>query len=109
MNHRRQTDRSRHRPRMPEQPDSPAERTRRYRERLREAGASHANRPPCLLCGKPILLFRVDPNSTRGRSRTGMVLCATCWRKSDEGRAAERVRNRNRQPNRSITPAETSD
>jgi hypothetical protein len=99
--HQSQTARNRHISAMPEQDrtgrDAPsAERTKAYRQRLKEAGATHADRPPCLLCGKPVLLGQIDPASARGRSRTGSVLCATCWRKSDEGKAAERERNRAR-------------
>lgn len=87
------------RPAMPdEKPAAPsaAERTRAYRARLREAGATRADRPKCLLCPNPILLAQIDPVSPRGKSRTGRVLCAACWRKSDEGKAAERERYRAR-------------
>ena len=79
------------------QPLSGAERTKAYRERLKAKGAERADRPPCLLCGRPILLSQIDPASARGQSRTGRALCATCWRKSDEGRAVERMRDRARQ------------
>lgn len=82
-----------------------AERTRAYRQRLKEAGKDRADTPPCLLCGRSIVLGLIDPASPRGQSRTGRALCATCWRKSDEGKAAERERNRNRIRNRSRTPA----
>jgi hypothetical protein len=88
---------------MPEQHVTSAERTRAYRQRLRESGADRADTPPCLLCGRPIVLSRIDPASPRGQSRTGRALCAPCWRKSDEGRAAERERNRKRVRTRSRT------
>lgn len=95
-----QTALNRHISGMPEQErargETSAQRTKAYRERLKARGATHADRPPCLLCGRPVLLAQIDPASARGRSRTGSVLCATCWRKSDEGKAAERERNRNR-------------
>lgn len=81
----------------PRQPLSGAERTKAYRERLKAKGAERADRPPCLLCGRPILLSQIDPNSARGQSRTGRALCATCWRKSEEGRASERERDRARE------------
>ena len=84
---------------MPEQEpaaSSSAERTRACRERLKAAGRDRAERPPCLLCGRLITIGSIDPDSTRGKSRTGLVLCAPCWRKSDEGKAAERVRNEQR-------------
>lgn len=91
-------------------PSVGAERTRAYRARLKETGADRAERPPCLLCGRPILLAKIDPESARGRSRTGRALCAPCWRKSDEGRAAERTRNQARQrgknPSTQRKPAE---
>lgn len=77
-------------------PLSGAERQRRYRARLKAGQAPGTELPPCLLCGRPILLSQIDPESARGRSRTGRSLCAPCWRKSDEGRAAERERNRAR-------------
>jgi hypothetical protein len=92
-----------HGQRMPEADDkqsnrlSGAERQARYRERLKAAGRDQADTPPCLLCGRPILLTKIDPEGPRGQSRTGRSLCAPCWRKSDEGRAAERERNRSRQ------------
>ena len=90
---------------MPEQAKeiTSAERTRAYRERLKAAGVDRADTPPCLLCGRPIVLSRIDPDSPRGQSSTGRALCATCWRKSDDGRAAERERNRNRIRDRSST------
>ena len=90
---------------MPEQAKeiTSAERTRAYRERLKAAGVDRADTPPCLLCGRPIVLSRIDPDSPRGQSRTGRSLCAPCWRKSDDGRAAERERNRNRIRDRSST------
>ena len=84
---------------MPEQEpaaSSSAERTRACRARLKAAGLTRADKPPCLLCGRPILLSAIDPDSTRGKSRTGLVLCAPCWRKSPEGKAAERARNEQR-------------
>lgn len=97
---RGQTARNRHESEMPEQEatkgDSSSERTKAYRARLREQGATHADRQPCLLCGRSVLLAQIDPASARGKSRTGNVLCAPCWRKSDDGRAAERERNRAR-------------
>lgn len=100
IDHPGQTSRNRHISGMPEpkqeRRDSSNERTKAYRQRLKERGATHADRPPCLLCGRPILLAQIDPASARGQSRTGSVLCASCWRKSDEGRAAERERNRAR-------------
>lgn len=103
-----QTGRSRHAAAMPEQGrDTSAERTRAYRERLKAAGKDRAERAVCLLCGRSIALNQIKPNSPRGQSRTGRALCAGCWRKSDEGRAAERDRNRNRNRNRSLTPKET--
>lgn len=86
-----------------EKRDSSNERTKAYRQRLKERGTTHADRPPCLLCGRPILLAQIDPASARGKSRTGSVLCASCWRKSDEGRAAERQRNRGRNRSRGTT------
>ena len=107
MNYPAQTGRSRHAAAMQEQGITSAERTRAYRERLRAAGKDRADTPPCLLCGRPITLSRIDPASTRGQSRTGRALCAPCWRKSDEGRAAERARNQRRNRNRSRTQKET--
>lgn len=77
-------------------PLSGAERQQRYRARLKAGQPAGTELPPCLLCGRPILLAQIDPLSARGRSRTGRSLCAPCWRKSDEGRAAERERNRTR-------------
>ena len=89
---------------MPEQEPASrsrnAERTRACRERLKAAGRDRAERPPCLLCGKLIALGSIDPDSVRGQSRTGLVLCTSCWRKSDDGRAAERVRGKQRRPRR---------
>jgi len=89
---------------MPEQepagPSSSAERTRACRERLKAAGRDRAERPPCLLCGRLITLGSIDPDSIRGQSRTGLVLCAPCWRKSDEGKASERARNEQRRQRR---------
>jgi hypothetical protein len=104
-----QTGRSRHRAAMPQQrKEINAERTRAYRQRLKAAGKDRADTPPCLLCGRSIVLGLIDPASPRGQSRTGRALCASCWRKSDEGRAAERERNRKRNRNRSrTTPKET--
>jgi hypothetical protein len=109
MSNPAQTGRSRHTAAMPEQgkETTSAERTRAYRERLRAAGKDRADTPPCLLCGRPITLNRIDPSSTRGQSRTGRALCAPCWRKSDEGRAAERERNQLRKRNRSRNLKET--
>ena len=104
-----QTGRSRHRAAMPQQSkELNAERTRAYRQRLKAAGKDRADTPPCLLCGRSIVLGLIDPASPRGQSRTGRALCATCWRKSDEGKAAERERNRNRIRNRSRTPSKES-
>jgi hypothetical protein len=85
---------------MPEAKEKPAPtsagRTRAYRARLKEAGATQAEKPPCLLCGTPVLLAQIDPESPRGKARTGRALCAKCFRKSEEGKAAERERNRAR-------------
>lgn len=108
MSYPAQTGRSRHAAAMPEQSKeiTSAERTRAYRKRLKAAGKDRADTPPCLLCGRPITLSRIDPASTRGQSRTGRALCAPCWRKSDEGRAAERERNQRRNRNRSRNPKE---
>lgn len=90
---------------------TPAERTKAYRERLKAAGRDRADMPGCLLCGRKILLGQLDPESPRGKSRTGHVLCATCWRKSDEGLAAERAKGRKRRraqgkPERKPAPSE---
>lgn len=93
---------------MPDEKDlaaSSAARTRAYRARLKAAGATRAETPPCLLCGRPVLLAQIDPASARGRSRTGKALCAGCWRRSDEGKAAERERNRARNRNEPRTPS----
>ena len=99
--------RSDYQQRMPEQEPSSsgssAARTRACRERLKAAGRDRAERPPCLLCGRLITLGSIDPASIRGQSRTGLVLCAPCWRKSDEGKASERVRNEQRRQRKKAT------
>ena len=105
-----QNARSDYQSRMPEQEPASrsrnAERTRACRERLKAAGRDRAERPPCLLCGKLIALGSIDPDSVRGQSRTGLVLCTSCWRKSDDGRAAERVRGKQRRPRRKAAAKE---
>lgn len=73
-----------------------AERTRAYRERLKQQGLERAVQPPCPGCGRPINLALIAADSPRGRSSTGATLCAPCWRKSPEGREAERERDRQR-------------
>ena len=110
MSNPAQTGRSRHAAAMPEQGQeitTSAKRTRLYRARLKAAGKDRADTPPCVLCGRPLLLSRIDPASPRGKSRTGLALCAPCWRKSPEGQAAERERNQRRNRIRSRSPKET--
>lgn len=81
--------RSRHEP-----VDSSAERTRRYRARLAKAGAKRAENPPCRDCGRVVQLAQIKPGSPRDLSSLGRTLCAPCWRKSPDGRAAEAGRKR---------------
>jgi len=74
--------------------DSSAERTRAYRARLRAAGKDRADLPPCQACGRPVLLSRITPSSLRDQSELGKKLCASCWRRSPDGLAADRARDR---------------
>jgi len=69
-------------------PQSGAERTRLYRERLAANGAAQTR--PCLACGRLIqLLKQVD----RGSPELNL-LCNPCWRKSPAGKAVQAERKR---------------
>ena len=64
-----------------EMPQSGAERTRRYRERLAANGGPQLK--PCLACGRMIQTLQ---QGERGGSDAGL-LCNPCWRKSPAGKA----------------------
>ena len=74
--------------------DSSAERTRAYRAKLKAAGQRRADLPPCRDCGRPILLSQIRPGTLRDQSALGRVLCSVCWRRSPDGQAADRARDR---------------
>jgi hypothetical protein len=82
---------------IPSSPDSgsSAERTRAYRQRLRQQGLARAEQKPCISCGRLILASQItDP--IRVASAGGTLLCAPCWRRSPDGKAAELQRRRQR-------------